>query len=116
PWLLARWRAAYGSAEAEALAALIAEEPATDLTLKDPAEAAALAPALEAQVLPGGGLRAGLKGEVSAWPGFVEGRWWVQDAAAAVPARLLAAQPGESVLDLCAAPGGKTLQLAAAGA
>ena len=50
------------------------------------------------------------------WPGFAEGRWWVQDAAAAIPARLLAAQPGETALDLCAAPGGKALQLAAAGA
>ena len=67
-------------------------------------------------MLPGGGLRVGLQGEVSAWPGFDEGRWWVQDASAAVPARLLDVQPGETALDLCAAPGGKTLQLAAAGA
>jgi 16S rRNA (cytosine967-C5)-methyltransferase len=58
----------------------------------------------------------GLKGEVSAWPGFSDGRWWVQDASAAVPARLLDAQPGQAALDMCAAPGGKTLQLAAAGA
>ncbi|MGQ3376396.1 MAG: RsmB/NOP family class I SAM-dependent RNA methyltransferase, partial [Caulobacteraceae bacterium] len=50
------------------------------------------------------------------WPGFEEGSWWVQDAAAAVPARLLAPKAGETVADLCAAPGGKTLQLAASGA
>jgi 16S rRNA (cytosine967-C5)-methyltransferase len=53
---------------------------------------------------------------VSEWPGYAEGSWWIQDAAAAIPARLLAVQPDETALDLCAAPGGKTLQLAAAGA
>jgi 16S rRNA (cytosine967-C5)-methyltransferase len=58
----------------------------------------------------------GLKGEVSGWPEFSDGSWWVQDAAAAIPARLLNVQPGQTVLDMCAAPGGKTLQLAAAGA
>lgn len=114
PWLLARWRAAYGEAEARAIAALIAEEPATDLTPKD--DAADLVHALQAEVLPGGSLRTHLKGDVAGWPGFAEGRWWVQDASAAVPARLLGMRPGETALDLCAAPGGKTLQLAAAGA
>ena len=69
-----------------------------------------------ARVLPTGSLRLTAPGQVSALPGFAEGAWWVQDAAAALPARVLAAQPGERVLDLCAAPGGKTLQLAAAGA
>lgn len=72
--------------------------------------------ALEAEELSGGTLRSALRGEISTWPGFADGVWWVQDASAAVPARLLAVQPGESALDLCAAPGGKTLQLAAAGA
>jgi 16S rRNA (cytosine967-C5)-methyltransferase len=116
PWLLARWRAAYGEADALAVAATIAAEPATDVTPRDPADAPALAEALEAEPLPGGSLRRAARGRVEDWPGFAEGRWWVQDAAAAVPARLLAARPGEHVLDLCAAPGGKTLQLAAAGA
>jgi 16S rRNA (cytosine967-C5)-methyltransferase len=115
-WLYARWRAAYGEGEARAIAAQIAEEPATDLSLKDPASAGSLAPALEAEVLPAGTLRVGLKGEVSAWPGFADGAWWVQDASAAVPARLLNIEEGQTALDLCAAPGGKTLQLAAAGA
>jgi len=114
-WLQARWRAAYGEAEAQAIAALIGAEPATDLTLQEPADATELAGELEAEVLPQGGLRVGLKGEVSAWPGFDAGRWWVQDASAAVPARLLNLQRGETAVDLCAAPGGKTLQLAAAG-
>ena len=75
-----------------------------------------LAERLGAEVLPTGSLRLRQPGQVSALPGFAEGWWWVQDAAAAMPARLLDAKPGERVLDLCAAPGGKTLQLAAAGA
>jgi 16S rRNA (cytosine967-C5)-methyltransferase len=113
-WLAARWRAAYGAAEADAIVATIPAEPLTDITPKAPSED--LAAALEAEALPGGTLRSGLKGELSTWPGFAEGRWWVQDASAAVPARLLDMTAGETALDLCAAPGGKTLQLAAAGA
>jgi 16S rRNA (cytosine967-C5)-methyltransferase len=136
-WLMARWTATYGHGPARQIAAMIAQEPATDLTLRDPAiapdliaalttdtgetapesEAEALTPTpSSATQLEGGSLRAHRRGDVAEWPGFAEGRWWVQDAAAAIPARLLAFQPGEAVLDLCAAPGGKTLQLAAAGA
>src|SRR5207244_91435 len=63
-----------------------------------------------------GTLRASVHGPVSALPGFGEGAWWVQDAAAALPARLLGDVRGKTVADLCAAPGGKTAQLAAAGA
>ena len=116
PWLFARWRAAFGEEASKGIAAKIAEEPMTDLTLRDPADATALAAALEAVVLPAGSLRRAGRGRIEEWPGFEEGRWWVQDAAAAIPARLIAAQPGEGVLDLCAAPGGKALQLTAAGA
>lgn len=87
-----------------------AVEPPLDLTLRPGAEA----PAGEA--LPTGSLRLIAGGQVSALPGYAAAGWWVQDAAAALPARLLDARPGERVLDLCAAPGGKTLQLAAAGA
>jgi 16S rRNA (cytosine967-C5)-methyltransferase len=112
PWLYARWRAAFGEAQARAVAAMIAEEPPTDLTLRDPGKP----PELPGERLPGGTFRTSERGEVSAWPGFKTGDWWVQDASAAVPARLLAVEAGETVLDLCAAPGGKTLQLAAAGA
>ena len=114
-WLMARWRAAYGDV-ANAIAARVREEPPTDLSLRDPTEAGALADALEGVVLPGGTVRTPMRGDISAWPGFAEGGWWVQDAAAAIPARLLNVQPGDAVLDLCAAPGGKTMQLAAAGA
>ena len=116
PWLYARWSAAFGADAASAMAALIADEPATDLSLKDPAQAERLAGELEAEILPGPSLRTARKGDVAAWPAYDEGAWWVQDASAAIPARLLDVKPGESALDLCAAPGGKTLQLAAAGA
>ncbi|WP_091735957.1 RsmB/NOP family class I SAM-dependent RNA methyltransferase [Phenylobacterium immobile] len=114
PWLYARWRSAFGPEEARNIAAVIAQEPATDLSLKAvPNET--LPAELPAEVLPGGSLRTERRGDVATWPGFEAGAWWVQDFSAAIPARLLAIQPGEAVLDLCAAPGGKTLQLAAAG-
>ena len=114
PWLFARWQAAYGADTARAIAAEIAREPATDLTARDPS----VAPPeeLSVEVLAGGTWRTSLRGDVAGWPGFAEGTWWVQDASASVPARLLAVGPGQTALDLCAAPGGKTLQLAAAGA
>ena len=115
PWLLARWRAAFGDTVTLSIAAQIALEPATDLTLRDPADAA-MAAELEAEDLGQGTLRIVRRGDVATWPGYDEGRWWVQDQAAAIPARLLHARPGETALDLCAAPGGKTLQLAADGA
>jgi 16S rRNA (cytosine967-C5)-methyltransferase len=115
-WLLARWRAAYGGAETYEICAQIAQEPPTDLSLRDAAEAPRLAEALEATVLPGPTLRSARRGDIAAWPEYEAGSWWVQDAAAAVPARLLGVRPGQTALDLCAAPGGKTLQLAAAGA
>ncbi len=115
PWLFARWRAAYGEPGARAIAAMIAQEPATDLsTTAEPDPD--LVTALEAVVLPGGSLRTSRRGDLAGWPGFAEGAWWVQDAAAAIPARLLEPSPDATVLDLCAAPGGKTFQLAAAGA
>ncbi len=115
PWLMARWRAAFGESEAMAVAGQIAIEPATDLTQRDLADST-LAASLEAEALPGGTLRLVRRGDVAAWPGYDEGRWWVQDRAAAIPARLLHVGQGETVIDLCAAPGGKTLQLAASGA
>jgi 16S rRNA (cytosine967-C5)-methyltransferase len=114
-WLMARWRAAYGDA-AEAIAAQILQEPPTDLSLRDPNGGPALAATLDGVVLPGGTVRTPRRGDISAWPGFEAGDWWVQDAAAAIPARLLDVRAGEAVLDLCAAPGGKTMQLAATGA
>ena len=71
---------------------------------------------LDGRVLPTGSVRTIVHGAVTALPGFAEGAWWVQDAAAAIPARLLGNVAGLRVADLCAAPGGKTAQLVAAGA
>ena len=115
-WIAARWRATYGEPAVVGLALAGRDEPPTDLSVKPGVDAAALAEALDGFVLPGGAIRTGRRGDIAAWPGFDVGDWWVQDAAAAVPSRLLGVQPGETALDLCAAPGGKTLQLAAAGA
>ncbi len=72
--------------------------------------------ALGGEVLPTGSVRLRDAGQVSALPGYASGEWWVQDAAAALPVQVLAPKAGEEILDLCAAPGGKTMQMAAAGA
>ena len=113
-WLMERWIAAYGADTARAIALAHAQEPALDLTVKhDPAHWAEV---LGGRVLPTGSVRAIVHGPVSGLPGFQEGAWWIQDAAAALPARLLGDLRGKTVADLCAAPGGKTAQLAAAGA
>ncbi|MBR9650188.1 RsmB/NOP family class I SAM-dependent RNA methyltransferase [Thalassovita aquimarina] len=85
-----------------------------DLTAKGDPQA--VAQATGGDLLPTGSVRLQEPGQVSALPGFEAGDWWVQDAAAAIPAKVLNAQPGEAVLDMCAAPGGKTMQLAASGA
>lgn len=87
-----------------------------DLTLARPGEGALWADKLNATLLPTGSLRLTAPAQISALPGFEGGAWWVQDCAAALPVRLLSPSPGERILDLCAAPGGKTMQLAAAGA
>ena len=113
-WLMTRWMRNYGTDIARAIAAAHAQEPALDLTVQR--DAARWAQALDARVLPTGSLRTLAHGPVSQLPGYNEGAWWVQDAAAALPARLLGDVVGKTVADLCAAPGGKTAQLAAAGA
>ncbi|MDN2565737.1 methyltransferase domain-containing protein [Aquibium sp. A9E412] len=114
-WLIERLTAAYGAATADAVLAAHREPPPTDFTVR--ADAAAWAARLGGIVLPTGSVRlAELPGPVAGLPGYAEGAWWVQDAAAALPARLLGPVDGLAVLDLCAAPGGKTAQLAAAGA
>ncbi len=113
-WLWQSWSEAYGEATARAIAEVHLNEPPLDLTAKgDPA---AIAEPLAASLLATGSLRRNAGGRVDQLPGFEAGDWWVQDAAAALPARLLGAGPGDTVIDLCAAPGGKTAQLAAAGA
>ena len=113
-WLMTRWIKAYGEETARAIAAANGHEPALDLTVKnDPQMWAAK---LGGRVTPTGSVRLIAHGSVTALPGFADGAWWVQDAAAALPVRLLGAVAGLRVADLCAAPGGKAAQLAAAGA
>ncbi|BBF94735.1 RsmB/NOP family class I SAM-dependent RNA methyltransferase [Blastochloris tepida] len=113
-WLMARWRAAYGAEIAATIAEAHRHEAALDLTVK--ADAAGWAERLGGRSLPTGTVRLLAKGPVPQLAGFAEGAWWVQDAAAALPARLLGDVRGLRIADLCAAPGGKTLQLASAGA
>ncbi|MDX2236490.1 MAG: transcription antitermination factor NusB [Hyphomonadaceae bacterium] len=114
-WLFTRWRAAYGHAAAAAIARGLMAEPPLDVSVK--ADADLWAERLGAEVLPTGALRLPADAPpVPRLPGYAEGAWWVQDAAAALPALLLGDVAGADVLDLCAAPGGKTMQLAAASA
>lgn len=101
----------YGRDVVQAIEAAHATTPPIDITLKP---SAIRKP--EGQILPNGSLRLIQPGQISALPGYETGEWWVQDAAASMAVQILAPQPGEVVLDLCAAPGGKTLQLAASGA
>ncbi|GAM96730.1 16S rRNA m(5)C 967 methyltransferase [alpha proteobacterium U9-1i] len=112
-WLYTRWRTVYGADTAAAIANALHAEPPLDLSVKH--DAADWAARIGAELLPTGSLRLS-GGAVESLPGFREGEWWVQDAAAALPIKLLGDVRGKSVADLCAAPGGKTLQLAAAGA
>jgi 16S rRNA (cytosine967-C5)-methyltransferase len=114
PWLMARWNAHYGEATAHQMASAIAHEPSLDLTVKSDTEQ--WATRLHGETLQTGTVRTLLQGSVTMLPGFTEGHWWVQDAAAALPARLFGDIKGKSVADLCAAPGGKTAQLALSGA
>lgn len=113
-WLAESWRATYGDATAEAMAAAVQREPTLDITVKRDLDH--WAEALGADRLPTGTLRRAIDGRIDALPGFADGAWWVQDAAAALPVTLLGDVSGKTVVDLCAAPGGKTAQLAAAGA
>ncbi len=106
----------WGMSAVQKMESVWQKEPPLDLSVKDPSEINDLAEELDAEVLPTGSLRMGRRVQVSALPGFTEGRFWVQDAAAAVPVQLLGDIKDKHVLDLCAAPGGKTMQLAARGA
>ncbi len=110
PWLRKPLVAAWGRRAVEGMEAVQALPPPVDLTPRDGAIPEGAEP------LPTGSLRLPAGTQVTALPGWAEGGFWVQDAGAALAARLLDARPGEAVVDLCAAPGGKTLQLAAMGA
>lgn len=113
-WLWESWLQAYGAETATAIAAAHLLEAPVDITVAgDPA---LWAERLQAEIMPGGTLRRFGGGDITQLPGFAEGAWWVQDLAASLPAKLMGPVKGKRVADLCAAPGGKALQLAVAGA
>lgn len=109
-WLRTSWIESYGAEACGQMADMLAKEPPLDLTTKPGIDGP------EGEVLPGDTIRLDKAGDVRALAGYDEGEWWVQDIAAALPVRLLGDIKGKRVLDMCAAPGGKTLQIAAAGA
>lgn len=113
-WLWDSWMKAYGTETTRAIATAHLGEAPLDLTV--PADIDAWAERLGGQKLGTGSVRLGASGAVDDLPGYTDGAWWVQDRAAAIPATLFGDIAGKRVLDMCAAPGGKTMQLIAAGA
>jgi len=113
-WLQKSWTFYWGSEAANSMASLAMRPPSLDITVREnPAE---WAKRLDATVIDGHSLRRNFDGDPTQLDGFEKGEWWVQDIAAALPARLMKIRPNQKVIDLCAAPGGKTAQLVAAGA
>jgi 16S rRNA (cytosine967-C5)-methyltransferase len=115
-WAWEDWADAYGEDTTRAIAEAHLREAPLDFSLKDPSQATLWAKELQAEILPTGTLRRAAGGRIENLTGFLDGAWWVQDAAAALPVKMLGDVRGKHVIDLCAAPGGKTAQLAAAGA
>ncbi len=115
-WMWRSWIGTYGEIKTREIIRSQMNEAPLDLSVKDPASLAGWATRLGAKALPTGSLRLHTSGRIEQLEGFDEGQWWVQDAAAALPASLLGDVAGQDVLDLCAAPGGKTLWLASRGA
>lgn len=115
-WILKSWDERYGTQTVKfILDALLTEAP-LDISLKPDCDQKIWAAQLGGRVVPGGSIRIYKAGKITELPGYNEGHWWVQDMAARIPASLLGAKSGDVVLDLCAAPGGKTAQSAAMGA
>jgi len=113
-WLRQSWLHYWGETATAEIANLAMTPPPLDISVRTaPADWASK---LEATLIEGSSLRRAFDGDPTQLPGFESGDWWVQDISAAMPARLLGVSPGQSVIDLCAAPGGKTAQLIAAGA
>lgn len=115
-WLLKVWIADYGLRDAARIAEANLSEARLDITIKNPADSEKWSEKLEAKKLATGTLRRKDASNIRDLPGFKEGDWWIQDIASSLPARLFGPLENENVLDLCAAPGGKTMQLAAQGA
>ena len=113
-WLRGTWEREYGAQAMRRIAAQLAKEPPLDISVKSDPEG--WAKRLGAEILPTGTLRLPQIGDITALEGFAEGEWWAQDVAASLPVKMMDITPGMRVLDLCAAPGGKTMQLCALGA
>ncbi len=112
-WFAKRLRQDYGKKHAQEIATTIAKRPGIDISVKS--DAAGWAKRLNGELLPTGGIRLVTDTPVVQLEGYEDGEWWVQDAAASIPAQLINVEPGKRVLELCAAPGGKTAQLVNAG-
>ncbi|MCF8708854.1 RsmB/NOP family class I SAM-dependent RNA methyltransferase [Rhizorhapis sp. SPR117] len=115
PEVAVRWQEQWGADMVQAAQEALAASPAIDLTLKDSLETDLWCERLGGTSLLPGHVRLAQSGDIASLPGFADGAWWVQDLAASLPARLFGQGDGRHVLDLCAAPGGKTMQLAAHG-
>jgi 16S rRNA (cytosine967-C5)-methyltransferase len=115
-WLWRRWSDTYGEADARRIAEASLKEAALDISLKPGADADAWAQRLGGRVLATGSIRLAAHGRIEDLPGYAEGAWWVQGAAAGLIVHAAGRVAGRAVADLCAAPGGKTAGLAAAGA
>ena len=116
PQMLAGWQKAYGKERVNAFLPTLFTTPKIDLTFAKAEKAAEMAEKLDASLITSTTIRAPLGGNVTEWEGFEEGHWWVQDIAAAMPANLLGDLTDKRVIDMCAAPGGKTAQMIAKGA
>ncbi|UDF03473.1 methyltransferase domain-containing protein [Asticcacaulis sp. AND118] len=115
-WLWQRWAQTYGEDNAAGMATVLTEEPATDLSFRNAADRDALVEPLQGEAVGPVNLRSALRGDLRQWAEYEAGKWWVQDIAAATPVNLLGDLSGKTALDVCAAPGGKTMQLIAKGA
>jgi len=115
-WLWRAWERGYGPGITRKIATAHQTEPTLDLTIKDQAKIDEIATEINGEKLVTGSIRLAGQSSITKIPGFYEGKWWVQDAAASLPVQLLGDVSGKTVTDLCAAPGGKTMQLAARGA
>lgn len=116
PWLLKSWDSNYGQTQVKLIIDTILSEAPLDISIKPKNDPAEWAEKLGGKVVPGGSIRIFKSGKVTELKGYMDGEWWVQDMAARIPANLLGAKEQDHVLDLCAAPGGKTAQSAAIGA
>lgn len=117
-WLLESWWRAYGAETARAICEAHLQEPPLDLSMNstDPEVLFLAAEQFDGEVLRNGTVRTKIRGRIEAIPGYAEGNWWIQDVAAALPVRAMGPVRDQTVIELCAAPGGKTAQLIARGA